>query len=327
MSFKGGLAMDEPNPQAFAEKIIANVSRVLVGKEEAVELALVALGCEGHLLVEDVPGVGKTMLARSLARSLGLSFNRIQCTPDLLPSDITGVSVFNPKEGSFSFRPGPVMANIVLVDEINRATPRTQSGLLEVMGERQVTVDGQTLPLPFPFMVLATNNPIEFEGTFPLPEAQLDRFLMRIALGYPNPDQERQVLARMEKEHPLNNLKPVVSPEEILRLIQAAREVFVEDSLRSYIVEIVNRTRRHPRIELGASPRGSIALFQASRVRAVLRGRNYVLPEDIKYLAPFILAHRLVLTTEAFARDEKDIHIVEEILATTPVPTEEALNA
>ncbi len=319
--------MSQPSPQEIAEKIIGNIGRVLVGKEEAVELALVALGCEGHLLVEDVPGVGKTMLARSLACSLGLSFNRIQCTPDLLPSDITGVSVFNPKEGSFFFRRGPVMANIVLVDEINRATPRTQSGLLEVMGERQVTVDGQTFALPYPFLVLATNNPIEFEGTFPLPEAQLDRFLMRIALGYPNPDEERQVLARMEKEHPIKKLQQVVSPEEIVRFIQAAKEVFVEDTLRSYIVELVNRTRLHPCLELGASPRGSIALFQASRVRAVLRGRNYVLPEDIKYLAPFILSHRLVLTAEASARGEKSLHIIKEILDSTSVPTEEALNA
>jgi MoxR-like ATPase len=226
--------MNQPNPRVIAEKMIRNIGLVLVGKEEAVELSLVALGCEGHLLVEDVPGVGKTMLARSLACSLGLSFSRIQCTPDLLPSDITGVSVFNPQKGSFSFRRGPVMANIVLVDEINRATPRTQSGLLEVMGERQVTVDGQTYPLSSPFMVIATNNPIEFEGTFPLPEAQLDRFLMRISLGYPSSDQETAILSRMEKEHPIGKITQVVSPEEITGLIQAAKEVFVEDSLRAY---------------------------------------------------------------------------------------------
>lgn len=319
--------MSQLNPRVIAEKIIDNIGQVLVGKDQAAELSLVALGCGGHLLLEDVPGVGKTMLARSLASSLGLSFNRIQCTPDLLPSDITGVSVFNPKDGAFSFRPGPVMANILLVDEINRATPRTQSGLLEVMEERQVTVDGKTFTLPDPFMVLATNNPIEFEGTFPLPEAQLDRFLMRISLGYPGTDEETQILTRLEREHPIKKIQQVVSPEEIVRFIQSSQEVFVEDSLRSYIVELVNKTRCHPQLELGASPRGSIALFQAARVLAVLRGRTYVLPEDIKHLAPFVLAHRLILTTEAFARGEKSINVLNEILHSTPVPTEEVLNA
>ncbi|HHW12912.1 MAG TPA: MoxR family ATPase [Firmicutes bacterium] len=319
--------MSPDHPEVIAGKIIDNIGRVLVGKKQAAELCLVALGCGGHLLLEDVPGVGKTMLARSLACSLGLSFNRIQCTPDLLPSDITGVSVFSPQAGTFTFRPGPVMANIVLVDEVNRATPRTQSGLLEVMAERQVTVDGQTYPLPEPFMVVATENPIEFEGTFPLPEAQLDRFLMRISLGYPAPDEEAAILSRLEKEHPIKTLQPVVSPEEVNRFLQAARDVFVEESLRDYIVELVGRTRHHPALAVGASPRGSIALFQAARVLAVLRGRNYVLPEDIKYLAPFVLAHRLILTAEAQARGEKGFQIMQEIISATPVPTEEALNA
>lgn len=313
-------------PQETAKKITTNISKVLVGKEKVVELALVTLGCEGHLLLEDVPGVGKTMLARSLAVSLGLSFNRIQCTPDLLPSDITGIMVFNPKEADFRFRPGPVLAHIVLVDEINRATPRTQAGILEAMEERQVTVDVNTYPLKRPFFVMATENPVEFEGTFSLPEAELDRFLLRVSMGYPNQEEEFAILSRMEGEHPIGKIGPVVDPAEILPFLQAKNNVFIEESLRRYIVRLVAQTRRHPDLDLGVSPRGTVALFNASRALAAIRGREFVIPEDIKYLAPFILAHRVMVSAEASVRGVDGTTVIQEILASIPVPTEEALD-
>ncbi len=312
--------------QETAKKIIGNVSRVLVGKEKVIELALVALGCEGHLLLEDVPGVGKTMLARSLAISLGLSFNRIQCTPDLLPSDITGIMVFNPKEADFRFRPGPVMAHILLVDEINRATPRTQAGILEAMEERQVTVDAQTYPLKRPFFVMATENPVEFEGTFPLPEAELDRFLLRASMGYPNQEEELTMLGRLEGEHPIGKIGPVVDADEISAFLQVKNHIFVETSLRRYIVRLVSETRRHPDLDLGASPRGTVALFNAARVLAAIRGREFVIPEDIKYLAPYVLAHRVMVSAEASVRGVDGTAVIQEILSSLPVPTEEALH-
>lgn len=312
--------------QETAKKIIGNVSRVLVGKEKVIELALVALGCEGHLLLEDVPGVGKTMLARSLAISLGLSFNRIQCTPDLLPSDITGIMVFNPKEADFRFRPGPVMAHILLVDEINRATPRTQAGILEAMEERQVTVDAQTYPLKRPFFVMATENPVEFEGTFPLPEAELDRFLLRASMGYPNQEEELTMLGRLEGEHPIGKIGAVVDADEISAFLQVKNHIFVETSLRRYIVRLVSETRRHPDLDLGASPRGTVALFNAARVLAAIRGREFVIPEDIKYLAPYVLAHRVMVSAEASVRGVDGTAVIQEILSSLPVPTEEALH-
>lgn len=310
----------------IVSKIRENVNRVLVGKEAALELALVAIGCEGHILLEDVPGVGKTMLARSLAISLGLSFSRIQCTPDLLPSDVTGMMVFNPRTAEFSLRPGPIMSNIVLVDEINRATPRTQSGLLEAMEERQVTIDSETRKVPRPFLVMATQNPVEYEGTFPLPEAQLDRFLIRIALGYPEAGDELKMLARLEGEHPINSIGPVVTPQEVSVFIQAKRSIHFEESLRAYVVEIISRTRSHPDLELGVSPRGAIAVFNAARVLAAIRGQEFVIPEYIKYLAPFILAHRVIVKSEASVRGVTGQGVVREILDSVPVPTERAFH-
>jgi MoxR-like ATPase len=310
----------------IGSRITSNISRVLVGKEAAIELALVALGCEGHILVEDVPGVGKTMLARAMAVSLGLSFSRIQCTPDLLPSDVTGMMVYNPRTCEFNLRPGPIMSNIILVDEINRATPRTQSSLLEAMEERQVTIDAETRPLSRPFIVMATQNPVEFEGTFPLPEAQLDRFLIRIAMGYPLTEDELQILVRLEGEHPINLIKPVVSAEEVHRFIQAKQKVYMEDSLRAYVVELVSRTRSHPDLELGVSPRGTIALFNAARVLAAIRGQEYVIPEYLKYLAPFILAHRVIVSGEASVKGITGNRVIQEILNTVPVPTEKAFH-
>jgi MoxR-like ATPase len=304
----------------FGERVIANIENVIVGKHETVELAVIGLLCQGHLLIEDVPGVGKTMLARSLARSLGCSFSRIQCTPDMLPSDVTGVSIFNQVSREFEFRPGPVMAQVVLTDEINRATPKTQAALLEAMEERQVTVDGITHILPKPFIVLATQNPIEYEGTFPLPEAQLDRFLLRLRLGYPDADEEIRVLERQQFQHPLEILEQIVSTEDILGAQEAVRSVYVADGIKQYVVELTRRTRQHPDVYLGASLRGSLTLYRTGQARASLQDRDYVLPDDIKILARPALAHRIILSPSARLRDLTSEQVVSDILDNLPVP-------
>ncbi len=306
--------------QQFAERVIANVEKVMVGKRAAVELAVVALLGQGHLLIEDVPGVGKTMLARSLALSIGCSFNRIQCTADILPSDITGVSIFNQATRQFEFRPGPVMAQIVLADEVNRATPKTQAALLEAMEERQVTVDGKTYPLPHPFMVQATLNPIEYQGTFPLPEGQLDRFLLRIHLGYPAPQDEIDIMRRQQFHHPITQLEQVASADELASAQEAVRSVYVAPAVERYIVQLINQTRQHPDLMLGASPRGSLALYRAGQARAAMLGRDHVLPDDIKFLAPYALAHRLILTPAARLRDVQAVDVIASILDSLPVP-------
>jgi len=303
------------NPiQTFAGQVTANVEKVIVGKRPAIEMALVALLCDGHVLIEDVPGVGKTMLARALAASLGLDFKRLQCTPDLLPNDITGVSVLNQKTGEFEFRPGPAFAHVLLADEINRATPRTQSALLEAMGERQVTVDGVTYPLARPFIVLATQNPIEYEGTFPLPEAQLDRFLMRLSVGYPDAAEESRILRRLQREHPIESLGQVVEGAALPDLARQAWEVHVDDTVEGYIIRLVQATREHPDLVLGASPRGSLALFKTAQALAALQGRDYVLPDDVKRMAPLTLTHRLLLKSESALRGRTPAQIVQEIL-------------
>ena len=306
-----------------AQRVIENVGRVIVGKEEVVELVLVALLCEGHVLIEDVPGIGKTTLAKAVARSLGCTFKRIQFTPDLLPSDVTGIYFFNQKRQEFEFRPGPIMAQIVLADEINRATPRTQSALLEAMQERQVTVDGETRPLPRPFLVLATQNPIELEGTFPLPEAQVDRFLLRLKLGYPTVDEENRILLRFERSDPLEELEPVVSTQELLSMQEESRRVRVEESVRGYIVRVCRATRGHPAVELGASPRGTLFLYKTAQALAALRGRDYVIPDDVKYLAPFVLTHRLIISPQTRLRGRTGEEIVREVVESVAVPVEE----
>ena len=306
--------------QAFAEQVTANVERVMVGKRPAIEMVLAALLCEGHVLVEDVPGVGKTMLARAVATSLGLTFKRLQCTPDLLPNDITGVSVFNQQTREFEFRPGPVFAHVLLADEINRATPRTQSALLEAMGERQVTVDGVTYPLVRPFIVLATQNPIEYEGTFPLPEAQLDRFLLKVALGYPAASDESRILRRLQREHPIESLGRVVELDVLPRLAREVWEVHVDETIEDYIVRLVQATRQHSDLALGASPRGSLALFKTSQALAALRGRDYVVPEDVKTMMPLTLTHRLLLKPESGLRGRTAAHITREILDSVELP-------
>jgi MoxR-like ATPase len=306
--------------QTFAKRLIENVERVIVGKRATVELAAVGLLSQGHLLIEDVPGVGKTMLARSLARSLGCSFGRIQFTPDMLPSDVTGVSIFNQATREFEFRPGPVMAQIVLTDEINRATPKTQAALLEVMEERQATVDGVTYPMAQPFMVLATQNPIEYEGTFPLPEAQLDRFLLRVRLGYPELDDEVDILDRQQFHHPVEDIEPVASTEEVIEAQETIRSVYVSPAVKRYIVELMNETRRHDDIYLGASPRGSLTLYRTGQARAAMLGRDFVLPDDIKALALPALAHRMILSPRARLRDMSTEQVTREILEALPVP-------
>jgi len=303
-----------------AETILENTEKVIVGKHQEVRLAIIALLCNGHTLIEDVPGVGKTMLAKSLAKSIGCTFKRIQFTPDLLPSDLTGVSVYNQKTQEFEFRPGPLIAQIVLADEINRATPKTQSALLEAMEERQITVDGITRPLPKPFMVLATQNPIEYEGTFPLPEAQLDRFLMRITLGYPGKADEVAVLDRQQFQHPIERIGQVVGVEELLATQEAVKRVYVDPAIKEYIVNLVAATRSHSEVYLGASPRGSLALFRTSQVWAALEGRDYVIPEDVKALAVPTLAHRLIVSPAARIRNLNPRTIIAEILETVPVP-------
>ncbi len=308
--------------QKSAQAIVDNVARVIVGKDDVIELCLVALLCEGHVLLEDVPGIGKTTLAKALARSVGCTFKRIQFTPDLLPSDVTGVLYFNQKSQEFEFRPGPVMAQIVLADEINRATPRTQSSLLEAMQERQVTVDVETLRLPRPFMVLATQNPIELEGTFPLPEAQVDRFLMRLALGYPDRAEENDILLRYERDDPLDGLEPVIQAEDLLAMQRQVRGVRVEGSVREYIVDVVRATREHAAVELGVSPRGSLALYNTAQALAALRGRDFVVPDDVKTLAPVVLTHRLIISPQTRLRGRRPEEIVAEIVASVPVPVE-----
>lgn len=306
--------------QAFSEKMVANIEKVIIGKRMTIELAIAGLLCQGHLLIEDVPGVGKTMLARTLARSLGCSFSRIQFTPDMLPSDVTGVSIFNQVTREFEFRPGPVMSQVVLADEINRATPKTQASLLEAMEERQVTVDGITHILPKPFLVLATQNPIEYEGTFPLPEAQVDRFMLRLRLGYPSSVDEIRILERQQFRHPIEELQQVVSVDELLDVQHSIRDVHVSAPLKRYIIDLIAQTRSHPEVYLGASPRGSLALFRTAQARASMLGRDYVLPDDIKLLAIPTLAHRVILGPGARLRDLSAQQIVEEILASIPVP-------
>jgi MoxR-like ATPase len=303
--------------QTFANQVIDNVEKVIIGKREAIELIVVSLLCEGHVLLEDVPGSGKTMLARSIAVSLGNTFKRVQCTPDLLPNDITGVSIFNQKSGEFEFRAGPIFVNILLADEINRATPRTQSALLEAMQEQQVTVDGVTRELPRPFLVLATQNPVEYEGTFPLPEAQLDRFLMRLSLGYPSPQDERQILINLWREHPITKLGGVVDGNDIPALQKLVWDVHVDDTLQEYIVRLAAATRTHADLALGISPRGSLALFKAAQALAAVRGRDHVLPDDIKYLAPVTLPHRFIVTPEAELRGRTAKAILADVLENT----------
>jgi len=303
----------------MAQAVVENVERVIVGKRSAIELALVALFCEGHALIEDVPGVGKTMLARSLAISLGCSFKRLQCTPDLLPNDVTGVSVYDQRSAEFRFRPGPAFVNVLLADEINRATPRTQSALLEAMGEYQVTVDGETRPLPRPFLVLATQNPIEYEGTFPLPEAQLDRFLMRISLGYPTEDEENQILINLRGRHPVTAIEQVVEGERVVELQPDIWDVTVDETVRSYVVKIVQATRNHPDLALGASPRGSLGLYKAAQALAAVRGRDYVIPDDVKELILPTLAHRLIVKPESALRGRTAVGALESILEETPL--------
>jgi MoxR-like ATPase len=318
-------AHEEKPPMAdvagLAKKIIANVERAIVGKRQQLILSIVAWLCEGHILLEDVPGVAKTMLARALARSVGCTFKRIQCTPDLLPTDVTGASIFNQKSAEFEFRPGPIFAQVVLADEINRATPRAQAALLEAMAESRVTVDGVTHRLGPPFVVIATQNPVDHEGTFPLPEAQLDRFLMRFSLGYPEMEEELQMLQMLQRAHPIDSIEPVITAQDLVECQQAVREIYVDDKVRRYLMQIVHDTRTHDDVSLGGSPRASIALFRTSQAMAAMRGRNYVLPDDVKRIAGPVLVHRMILKPESRLRKVTAGAIVDEIIAEIAVPT------
>jgi MoxR-like ATPase len=311
--------MEPKEVQSFAQTVMDNVERVIVGKREALELVMVALLCEGHVLIEDVPGTGKTMLARAVAASLGLSFKRLQCTPDLLPNDITGVSVFDQRNNAFEFRPGPAFVHVLLADEINRATPRTQSALLEAMGEGQVTVDGFTHPLNRPFLVLATQNPIEYEGTFPLPEAQLDRFLLKLSVGYPSPEDEAQILLNLQREHPITTIGQVVDGAQLLDLQRQVWEVHADDTVRAYVVRLIHATRTQADLALGASPRGSLALFKTAQALAALRGRDFVIPDDVKALAVPTLVHRLIVRPESALRGYTAERVLHRLLEETPL--------
>jgi len=307
------------NVQEPAERTIGNIERVIVGKHAEVRLAIVALLCEGHILIEDVPGVGKTMLAKALSRSVGCAFRRIQFTPDLLPSDVTGLSIFNQKTQDFEFRPGPIMAQVVLADEINRATPKTQSALLECMEERQATIDGVSYPMQSPFLVIATQNPIEYEGTFALPEAQLDRFLLRIRLGYPKPMEELVILDEQKRLHPIDSVQQVLSLDELRQMQAGVKEIYVDQGVADYIVRLVGATREHADVYLGASPRGSLHLYKAAQAMAAINGRDYVIPDDVKQLAVPVLGHRLIVRSQASLREVDNDAIVREVLSTVPI--------
>jgi MoxR-like ATPase len=311
--------------RAMADRAGRNIERVIVGKRDVIDLLLVALLCEGHVLIEDVPGTGKTMLAKSMARTLDCPFRRIQFTPDLLPSDVTGVSFFNQRSQEFEFRPGPIFAQVVLADEINRATPRTQSALLECMEERQVSLEGETRPLPRPFLVLATQNPIELEGTFPLPEAQLDRFLLRLSIGYPNEADEKNIVRRFRTGSPLDELPAVVDGIELLAMQRLAREVHVANVVEDYVVRLVRASRLHASIELGASPRATLGLYRAAQALAAIKGRAYVLPDDVKRLAPAVLTHRLIISAQSRLRGRGAGEVLTEVVGSVPVPVEDAL--
>lgn len=309
--------------QEKIQQVLINMNQVIVGKEEVVKLSLVGLLAKGHVLIEDVPGVGKTMLVRSLAKSIDCDFKRIQFTPDLLPSDITGVSIYNPKDLVFEFRPGPIFGNVVLADEINRTSPKTQSALLEGMEENNVTVDGKTMPLQDPFFVMATQNPLEYEGTHPLPEAQLDRFILKLTMGYPSADEELTMLMQTDKGHPIDQLKPVISKQDVIHIQAEVQNVYIDKNIQQYIIQLVTKTRNHQAIYLGVSPRGSIALMKTAKALAYLEGRDYVIPDDVKYLAPYVLSHRLILTQEANYEGKTSLDLMQEILQQVSVPIRE----